>query len=397
MGGRLLRAVAVRPLVALARIQDRLDAVEDFAFRRDRARQAARRCSRACTTSSGWWRASRSARPARATWWRSASRSRSCRALRTVAADLQAPLVRQPARRNRRPGGRPRRDRRDARGRAAGRRARWRRDPRRRRRGARRAARDQPRRQGRDRGDGRGRAGAHRHQLAEDPLQPRLRLLHRDLQVEPGERAAPTTSASRRSPAASASSRRRSRSTRTRSSAPTSASRCASWSCSKRCALRVAAEAPRVLDTARAVAALDVLAALADTAVGRQLHQAAGARRRRVRCRRCPPSDRRAPRRAARSCRTTCTLDGSAPAARDPHRAEHGRQVHVPAAGRRCSRSWRRSARSCRRASAKLVDRRSHLRARRRVRQHRARPVHVHGRDAGDRHHPAHGDVSAAW
>ena len=33
MGGRMLRAWIVRPLVALARIQDRLDAVEDFAFR----------------------------------------------------------------------------------------------------------------------------------------------------------------------------------------------------------------------------------------------------------------------------------------------------------------------------------------------------------------------------
>ena len=32
MGGRLIRAWLVRPLVALARIQDRLDAVEDFAF-----------------------------------------------------------------------------------------------------------------------------------------------------------------------------------------------------------------------------------------------------------------------------------------------------------------------------------------------------------------------------
>jgi DNA mismatch repair protein MutS len=33
MGGRLLRAWLLRPLVALERIQDRLDAVEDFAFR----------------------------------------------------------------------------------------------------------------------------------------------------------------------------------------------------------------------------------------------------------------------------------------------------------------------------------------------------------------------------
>ncbi|HEX7780978.1 MAG TPA: hypothetical protein VF424_17140, partial [Vicinamibacterales bacterium] len=39
MGGRLLRQWLVRPLVALARIQDRLDAVEDFAFRTtDRAK-----------------------------------------------------------------------------------------------------------------------------------------------------------------------------------------------------------------------------------------------------------------------------------------------------------------------------------------------------------------------
>ena len=33
MGGRLLRGWLLRPLVALERIQDRLDAVEDFAFR----------------------------------------------------------------------------------------------------------------------------------------------------------------------------------------------------------------------------------------------------------------------------------------------------------------------------------------------------------------------------
>ena len=39
MGGRMIRAWLVRPLVALARIQDRLDAVEDFAFRgTDRAK-----------------------------------------------------------------------------------------------------------------------------------------------------------------------------------------------------------------------------------------------------------------------------------------------------------------------------------------------------------------------
>src|SRR6185436_2275264 len=33
MGGRLLRSWLIRPLIALERIQDRLDAVEDFGFR----------------------------------------------------------------------------------------------------------------------------------------------------------------------------------------------------------------------------------------------------------------------------------------------------------------------------------------------------------------------------
>ena len=33
------------------------------------------------------------------------------------------------------------------------------------------------------------RTGAHRHQLAQGSLQPRVRLLHRDLEVEPARRA----------------------------------------------------------------------------------------------------------------------------------------------------------------------------------------------------------------
>ena len=68
---------------------------------------------------------------------------------------------------------------------------------------------------------------------------------------------------------------------------------------------RVAAEAPRVLDTARALAALDVLAALAETATRLQLHQAARARRRRAGGHRRAPPGRRAAGGAARSCRTT--------------------------------------------------------------------------------------------
>ena len=54
---------------------------------------------------------------------------------------------------------------------------------------------------------------------------------------------------------------------------------------------RVAAEAPRVQDTARGLAALDVLAALAETAGHPQLHQADDARRRRA----ASPSDVRHP------------------------------------------------------------------------------------------------------
>ena len=57
--------------------------------------------------------------------------------------------------------------------------------------------------------DGRARARAHRHHLAQGPLQPRLRLLHRDLEVEPARGAGRLPAASRRSPAASASRRRR--------------------------------------------------------------------------------------------------------------------------------------------------------------------------------------------
>ena len=51
MGGRLLRSWLLRPLVALERIQDRLDAVEDFAFR-GTARAKGAWCATASTPSS---------------------------------------------------------------------------------------------------------------------------------------------------------------------------------------------------------------------------------------------------------------------------------------------------------------------------------------------------------
>ena len=146
-------------------------------------------------------------------------------------------------------------------------------------------------------------------------------------------RCRPTTSASRRSPAASASSRRASRSTRTRCSAPTSASRSASSSSSSSFARRIAAEAPRVLDTARAVAAIDVLAALADAAAAAnytkpQMHDgdeftAIDARH--------PIVERHV---ADAFVPNDVQLDRGRVAARDPHRAEHGRQIDLPAAGR---------------------------------------------------------------
>ena len=66
--------------------------------------------------------------------------------------------------------------------------ARRRHDSRRRRSGARRPAPHQPIGQAGDRRDGRARARAHRHQLAESPVQPRVRLLHRDLEGEPPQR-----------------------------------------------------------------------------------------------------------------------------------------------------------------------------------------------------------------
>ena len=77
MGGRALRDWILRPLVELERIQDRLDAVEELAFRaldRGRLRDALARVQDLDRILGR----SRSVRPARATWWRSARRSRPC-------------------------------------------------------------------------------------------------------------------------------------------------------------------------------------------------------------------------------------------------------------------------------------------------------------------------------
>ena len=240
MGGRLLRAWLLRPLVTLERIHDRLDAVEDFAFRstaRTKLRDALknvhdieRLVARAALGTAGprdlvSLRQSIAAIPR----------------VRLVLDELQAPLVRSLVAELD--------DLADVRDELD------------------RTLLDEPPAVARDGGlirdgvdpeldelrgisragkqhiarDGGGRARADRNRLAEDPLQPRLRVLHRGHEVEPARTCRPTITASRRLPAASASSRRRSRSTRRRCSAPTSGSSSARSSCSRRFARRVAA------------------------------------------------------------------------------------------------------------------------------------------------------------
>ena len=93
----------------------------------------------------------------------------------------------------------------------------------------------------------------------------------------------------------------------------------------------VAAEAPRVQDTARALAALDVLAALAETAsvcnyTKPHVHDGDEL----VGRRRAPPGGRARWRRGA-FVPNDIALERHAAPARDPHRPEHGRQVDLPA------------------------------------------------------------------
>ena len=101
----------LRPLVALEPIRDRLDAVEELAFRtteRGKFRDAIK--ARAGSRAAGRARGARHRR-ARAIWSASSSRWRSIPRVRTVLAELQAPLVRIARRRARRSRRRARRDR----------------------------------------------------------------------------------------------------------------------------------------------------------------------------------------------------------------------------------------------------------------------------------------------
>ena len=169
--------------------------------------------------------------------------------------------------------------------------------------------------------------------LAEGPLQPRLRLLHRDLEVEPARRAGrlPPQADDRRRRAlhhAGAEGIRREGARRRRADP-----RARARDLRARCAARVAAEAPRIQD---------------DGARARH------ARRARRRSPRPPRVDNytkphvhdgdelhRRPTRAIRSSSGTSrdafvpndvALNGTRAPARHPDRAEHGRQVDLPAA-----------------------------------------------------------------
>ena len=207
MGGRLLREWILRPLVELERIQDRLDAVEDLAFRaleRGRLREALgavqdldRILGRVTLGTAG---------PRDLV-----ALGRSLTALPAAAEALGecvAPLIRLQVKELD-----PPLDLADEIARTLvddppGLVARGRLRPRRGRRRARRAALHEPRRPGHDRGDRGARAGTDRDRLAEGALQPRVRLLHRGHASRTSASSPPTTSASRRSPAASASSPR---------------------------------------------------------------------------------------------------------------------------------------------------------------------------------------------
>ena len=157
----------------------------------------------------------------------------------------------------------------------------------------------------------------------------------------------------------------------------------------------VAAEAPRIQASARALATLDVLAALAEAAavnnyIKPQVHDGDEIT---VIDARHPVVERRTSAAGEPFVPNDIALNGTTSPARDPDRPEHGRQVDLPAAdGARV----RHGAGRIVRAGARSEDRpgRSHLRPGRRLGQHRPRPFHVHGRDAGDRQHPAHGDLA---
>ena len=115
----------------------------------------------------------------------------------------------------------------------------------------------------------------------------------------------PTTTASRRSPAASASSRPALKEYEEKVLGADERILERELEIFEALRTQVAAEAPRIQDTARALAALDVLGALAETAAALQLHQADDARRRRARSRPTRAIRSSSGTSRTRSCRTT--------------------------------------------------------------------------------------------
>ena len=152
----------------------------------------------------------------------------------------------------------------------------------------------------------------------------------------------------------------------------------------------------RVQRTARALARLDVLGRAGRArAVTGALRPARSRRRLRARASRVPPPGHRAPdaarvvhpqRRAVRPRPSGCAGD----------RAQHGRQVHDPAPDRAvrgagADRLVRARGRGAHRR------RRPALHPRRRERQPRARPVHLHGGDERDQRHSPQREPRGAW
>ena len=155
-----------------------------------------------------------------------------------------------------------------------------------------------------------------------------------------------------------------------------------------RCA--VAAEAARIQATSRALATLDVLAALAEAAAANNYtkpHVHDGDELVVVDARH-PVVERRASAAGEPFVPNDISLEQDDVAARHPDRPEHGREIDLsPADGAARRHGAGRFVRPGPRGEDPA--RRSHLRACRRLGQHRPRPVDVHGGDAGDRQHPA--------
>ncbi len=160
----------------------------------------------------------------------------------------------------------------------------------------------------------------------------------------------------------------------------------------------IAAEARRIRQTALALAEIDVLASFATLAANRELLPAGARREQRHRDRRRPPSRHRADgdhRELDRFVPNDLFLNATTHSDPDHHRPEHGRQVHLPAAGG-ADRADGADGLVRSRALGAAGSGGPHLHPHRRSRQPGARPLDLHGRDDGDRRDPQHRDAALA-